>query len=225
MCFDATLCHHVPPHQVQETLTQTITVNVPAFSNLTVDMILSSQVRKHWCERCKCKHHATIQEDVEIPFTAKMFTSGAFVAFVPGHQCTTHLSQTAYDWMTRSDAPTQQQITDILVASGFTGKILSYNAANHSLLVENNGVLKAAIATAVTVQITCTPIPGHETNCPRELTAHMPSPKGSDMPAKTLKATQDTAPLRAARGAEAPSSAGVPHNSVKYTLRLPSKLT
>ena len=107
------------------------------------------------------------------------------------------LYTTAYDWMASSDSPTQQQITDILMASGFTcvagaschicsilrrfkmrplylalplhrkhtvsffslltpacthrGRVFSFNAANHSLLIENNGVLNAAIATSVNV--------------------------------------------------------------------------
>lgn len=119
---------------------------------------------------------------------------------------------------TRTKSPstaTQQQITDILLAGGFTGRILDYNAGNATLRVENNGVLNAAIATSVSVQVTCTPIPGHEQNCPQQLPVTVSSPKGSNAPAQTLQATQ-SAPLRAVGAVQAPSA-------VTYTLHLPRK--
>ena len=72
------------------------------------------------------------------------------------------------------------------------GRILSYNAANHSLLIENNGVLKAAVATSVTVQLTCTPIPGHEQNCPQEVPVDVS--QGAGKPTKTVKATKVPGP-------------------------------
>ena len=71
------------------------------------------------------------------------------------------------------------------------------------------------------MQITCKPIPGHEQNCPQELSVDMPQ---GTAPAKTLKAARVTGPLRAARGAPAPSTNGT-ISGVKYTLRLPSKRT
>lgn len=80
------------------------------------------------------------QDDVAIPFVAQ-------------------LSTTAYDWVGKTDAVTQEQIVGVLAASGFDGRVVSYDAASHTLLIENNGVLQAAVATALNVQITCTPIP------------------------------------------------------------------
>lgn len=61
---------------------------------------------------------------------------------------------------------------------------------------------------------------GHEQNCPQELAVDVASPKGSNAPAKALKATQVNAPLRATKAAPGAAS-GV----TKYTLQLPSKLT
>lgn len=99
-------------------------------------MVLASQVCSAFYTR---KTHDARQDNVEIPFVAQLYT-------------------TAYDWVGKTDAVSQSDIADILHASGFNGRIISYDAANHTLLIENDGVLKAAIATSVDVEITCWPI-------------------------------------------------------------------
>lgn len=124
---------------VQTTLSQSIQVSVPPFSNITVDMVLASQVRG--IDRLLIALTPPSQNDVSIPFVAQLYAS-------------------AYDWMANSGAPSQQQIADILYAGGFEGRIINYNAANHTLLIENKGTLRAAIATSVNVQLVCTPLPG-----------------------------------------------------------------
>lgn len=96
---------------------------------------------------------------------------------------------TARDLMTNSTAVTEEQITSILMASGFGGKILGYNAADHSLLIQNTGVLQAAVATSVQCIITCTPLPGHETQCPQTLPVQVQS-QGSSAHTTTAHAVQ-----------------------------------
>lgn len=133
---------------------------------------------------------------MQIPFVAQLYTS-------------------AYDWLKQSGAPTEQEITDILTATGFTGKILEYDAGNNSLLIENHGNLTAGLATDLTVYLSCTPLRGHESNCPQQMELQLPAPKGSDASSKTLQAhmvTDDSS-----KGAEA-------QETVKYALRLPTKL-
>lgn len=171
---------------VQDTITQTIGIDVPPFSNLTVSMMVASQVRFGRINTLQA--FQSTQDDVPIPFVAQLYT-------------------TAYDWMARSDAPTEQQIVDILYASGFNGRILSYNPANNSLLIEADGVVNAALATNVVVQVTCTPIPGHEEQCPQQLPIQVPTPQGTEAQPQTHTAIRE------------PEQNG----PAKYMVRLPSK--
>lgn len=176
---------------VEQDLTMTFQISVPPFSNVTADIVMYSQVRNGWWH-CLRAYTCAPQENVAVPFESKMYV-------------------TARDLRTNSTAVTQEQITGILLASGFQGSILGYNSADHSLLVKNSGVVNAAVATSVEFVVTCTPIPGHEATCPQALPVAVPGPEGSTAPATTLTA-QATQPAQG-------SAKGVP-GSVQYAVNL-----
>lgn len=129
--------------------------------------------------------------DAEVPFVARMRT-------------------TAYDWVGRTDAVKEQDLVDILKASGFNGKVLGYDATNSSLLIESTGVLKAAVATSLSVNIKCVPISGHEDVCPPSIAVSVPE-SASGAPATSAEAIR--APMAARGGGD----------GVFYKLDLPAK--
>lgn len=101
----------------------------------------------------------------------------------------TQMYTTAYDWLQRTDAVSQADIESILRATGFNGRILGYNAANNSLLIEQNGVLKAAIATSVNVQLTCLPVNSTAGgSCPQQLAVTAQPRGGSNAAPKQVMA-------------------------------------
>lgn len=72
----------------QTTLSQSIQVSVPPFSNITVDMVLASQVRPlPFLLQTLNTQQRHPQDNVAIPFTAQLYAS-------------------AYDWMANSNART-----------------------------------------------------------------------------------------------------------------------
>lgn len=76
-------------------------------------------------------------------------------------------------------------------------------------VIKTTGVLKTAIATSVTVYASCTPLPNHETNCPKQLSMTVPSPKGSNQPPVAF---------------QVPETNQQSNGQVTYKLRLPNKL-
>lgn len=93
--------------------------------------------------------------------------------------------------MKNTHAVSEQDINDILKASGFNGKVLGYDATNNSLLIETTGTVKAAIATSINVKLTCKPLPDHATtSCPPQLPVRVLPPEGSGAAPKQLMAVQ-----------------------------------
>ncbi len=121
----------------------------------------------------------------------------------------------AHDWIKRTDAVTEQDLADILHATGFNGRILGFNAANNTLLIENHGVLKAAVATSVNVQLTCVPVPGFEDKCPQQLAVTAMPEEGSTDAPKEMMAQQVKPALKSAGG-----DAGNTSGEVHYAVRL-----
>ena len=104
----------------------------------------------------------------------------------------------------------EADIVDILKASGFTGKVLGYDATNSSLLIESTGVLKAAMATSLMVNVKCLPLPGHENVCPPKLAVSLPE-SATGTPAVDMEAHQ------------APKAAAAGGDGVLYKLRIPTR--
>lgn len=52
----------------------------------------------------------------------------------------------------------------IVTHNTYFPQVLGYDVTNSSLLIESPGVLKAAIATSIMVNMTCKPLPGTTSN-------------------------------------------------------------
>lgn len=126
--------------------------------------------------------------DAEIPFVMRMSTDG-------------------YDWVHKTNVIPESALNGILMASGFNGKVLGFDSSNSSLLIENTGVLKTAIAVSIRVQVQCFPLPGRTNNCPSSLSMTVPKNAAGD-PAFDV---------------EVPRSLTSTGNGTIYTLDIPTK--
>lgn len=126
--------------------------------------------------------------DAEIPFVSKMAATG-------------------YDWMRKTDAVSESALNGILRASGFTGRVVGFDATNSSMMIENTGFMKAAVATSIQVNMKCFPIPGKGDLCPPTISVTVPENSRGD-PAFDI---------------EVPRSLTSTGNGTIYTLAIPAK--